>query len=69
MTKHEAAIVEAYTGITMLTGDDIGIFYEYVYKLLGHPILTHELLFYADKIKELSYPDFVNLCKNLKEGE
>lgn len=66
MTKHEAAIVEAYTGIIILTGDDMQIFQKYVAKLLGHPTFTHEFPLYADKIKELSYPDFVNLCENLR---
>lgn len=46
MTKQECAIVEAYTGIVMLTGDDLGIYYKYLEKILGRPVWTHEL---ADK--------------------
>lgn len=65
MTDKEKAIVTAYTGITMLTGAKLGIFYEYVEGLLGRPIFTHEL---ADKdvwdqIKEKSKPDFIELCR------
>ena len=66
MTKHEAAIIQAYTGTVMLTGNDLDIFYDYVYELLKQRIFTHEFPLYADKIKELSYPDFVNLCENLR---
>lgn len=36
MTKQEAVVVETYTGICMLTGDDRKLAYEYAEKLLGH---------------------------------
>ena len=32
MTKHEAAVIQAYTGIVMLTGDDRKYIYEYAEK-------------------------------------
>lgn len=67
MTKHEAAVIETYTGIVMLTGDDRKYIYEYAEKLLGFPIMTHEFLIYADKLKEFSKPDFIEICKNLEE--
>ena len=67
MTKQEAAVIETYTGIVMLTGDDIKLIYEYAEKLLGFPIRTHEFPEYADKLKELSKPDFIEICKNLKD--
>ena len=51
MTKHEAAVIETFTRICMLTGDDRKYAYEYAEKLLGFPILTHEFLIYADKPK------------------
>lgn len=66
MTKHEAAIVETYTGVCMLTGNDVKYAYEYAEKLLGFPIWSHEFPEYADKLKELSKPDFVELCRNLR---
>ena len=50
MTKHEAAVIETYTGIVMLTGDNT----KYVYE-------------YADKLKELSKPDFIEICRNLED--
>lgn len=43
MTKREAAIIELYTGICMLTGDDRKYVYAYARELMGRPILTHEL--------------------------
>lgn len=67
MTKQEAAIVEAYTGITMLIGKDTSIFYEYIAKLMGRPVYTHEIPGLADELKERSKPDFINLCQNLTE--
>lgn len=67
MTKHEAVVIETYTGIVMLTGDDRKYVYEYEEKLLGFPIFTHEFLIYADKLKELRKPDFIEICKNLEE--
>lgn len=66
MTKHEAAIIEIYTGVCMLTGNDVKYAYEYAEKLLGFPIWSHEFPKYADKLKELSKPDFVELCRNLR---
>ena len=67
MTKHEAAVIETYTGICMLTGDDRKYVNRYEENLLGFPILTHEFLKYADKLKELSKPDFIKICRNLED--
>lgn len=66
MTKHEAVIIETYTGVVMLTGDNRKYVYEHAEKLLGFPIWTHEFTEYADKLKELSKPNFVEICKNLE---
>ena len=52
----------AYTGIAMLCGDKLHIFYEYVSEKLGRPIFTHEFISQADTIKELSKEDFLGLC-------
>lgn len=67
MTKHEAVVIETFTGICMLTGDDRKYAYEYAEKLLGFPIMSHEFLVYADKLKELSKLDSIEICKNLEE--
>ena len=65
MTKQEAVVIEIYTGICMLVGDDRSLVYEYVEKLLGHPVYTHEFPKYADKLHELSKSDFIEICRKL----
>ena len=59
MTKREAAIIELYTGICMLTGDDRKYVYAYARELIGRPILTHELS--DEMLKEKSKADFIKL--------
>ena len=60
MTKKEAAIVSAYTGI--LIGEFTEL-HKYIEKILGRPVFTHEL---ADskiweEIKQKSKKDFCNI--------
>ena len=62
MTDREKAIVMAYTGMCMLKGDKLQIFYNYLEEIMGRPIMTHELLLYEDAIKENSRSDFITLC-------
>lgn len=58
----------AYTGTTLLTGDDFSIFHKYIEEKLKRPVWTHELADKAvwEQIKEASKEDFINLCKSLK---
>lgn len=69
MTINECAIVEAYTGYCMLAGDKQKYEYQYLEKLLGRPVYTHELA--SEKmqkiIHEKSKPDFMNLCATATE--
>jgi len=60
MTKFEAVVVTAYTGI--MVGDFVE-FHKYVEKIMGRPVFTHEMgcQDIADEIKEKSKPDFMNL--------
>lgn len=69
MTKHEAAVIMAFTGIVTLTGDDLKYFYEYTAELLGRPTYTHEMPSKSEAIKERSKPDFVKLCRTATETE
>lgn len=64
MTKEECAIVTAYTGITMLQGDDLDIFYTYAEKLIGYPVFTHDLANaeFWERLKERSKDDFIRIC-------
>ena len=67
MTKREAVVIETFTGVCMLTGDDRKYACEYAEKLLGFPIFTHEFPKYADKLKELIKLDFIEICRNLED--
>ena len=71
MTDREKAIVMAYTGVTMLTGDKFGVFHEYIEDKLGHPVWIHELASQevCDKIKDVTRDDFLALCKGGEEQE
>lgn len=71
MTKHECAIVMAYTGVCMLSGEDFNIFYEYIEKLMGRPVRTYELVNkdIVDQIKKKSKADFIELCRIAAEEE
>lgn len=66
MTKNEAAVIMAYTGQVMLTGDDFDIFHRYIEKILNRSVFTHELGNESvwDEIKEKSKADFLDICKN-----
>ena len=62
MTKRECAIVMAFTGTAMLKGDDLDIFYQYLYEIMGRPVYTHEIGIIAEEIKESARADFIRLC-------
>lgn len=70
MTLKERVIVETYTGVCMVTGDERNEVYKYMAELMGRPVFTHELASkeIQDQLKELSKPDFVKLCENDTEG-
>ena len=68
MTKEECAIIMAYTGFTMLSGEDFRIFHKYIEDILGRPVYTHELASNSviNEIKEKSRYDFLKLCESVK---
>lgn len=68
MTIEEKAICEAYTGICFLIGEDRNKFYEYISKLFGRKVYTHELPRLADEIKERAKDDFIKVCKGEFDG-
>lgn len=65
MTDREKAIVTAYTGIMMLSGDKMDTFIDYVSEKIGHRVMTHELGHTEtwDEIKKVCSEDFFELCK------
>ena len=62
MTDREKAIVMAYTGVCMLSGDKIDEFYKYLAELYERPVYTHEIAMLD--IRSKSKLDFVSLCVN-----
>jgi len=60
MTKNEAAIVSAYTGILI---GEFSNMHEYVEKIMDRPVLTHEMgnKEIANEIKEKSKNDFISM--------
>jgi len=64
MTRNESAIISAYTGI--LSGP-FDAFHEYIEKLLGRPVMTHELADnkVAAEIKQKSKPDFIKMVEGI----
>lgn len=60
MTKREAAIVSAYTGIMM---GEFGEMHKYIEELFDRPVFTHELgnKETFDNIKKLSKEDFISI--------
>ena len=60
MTKQEAAIVAAYTGILI---GDFSDMHEYVEKKMGRPVWTHEMASekFVQELKEATKEDFVNI--------
>lgn len=69
MTDYERAVVMAHTGYTMLTGEKLKYFYEYVAEILGRKIYTHELAnkHIQEEIQEKSKVDFILLCQDTLE--
>ena len=70
MTKHECAIVTAYTEITMLKGDDLGYLYRYLSGIIGRPVYSHEISKVIDQYRDTTIKnDFLALCRNATEDE
>lgn len=69
MTDKEKAIVMAYTGVTMLSGEKFSVFHEYIEKILGRPVWTLELAdeLVWNEIKEKSRADFLRLCEEAEK--
>lgn len=59
LTKEQAAILGAFTGIACGPFSDI---HEYCERIMGHPIFTHQFPALAEKIKEAAREDFLAIC-------
>ena len=71
MTKNECVIVTAYTGISMLQGEDIRLLYKYAEERFGYPIMTHNMATteFWEKLKHEAENDFFDLCMNATKRE
>ena len=69
MTKHECAVVTAYTDISMLKGDDLKYLYDYLSGFIGRRVYTHEIPAVAEACREQIRKDFLELCRNAKEAD
>ena len=58
MTKREAAIVSAYTGVLI---GDFNEMHRYIEEIMGRQVFTHELLYIFDEITKRSKNDFMNI--------
>lgn len=65
MTPKEMAIISAYTGVSF-GAKHFSHFHKYVEEKFGHPVWAHEMANkeWWDKLKEISYKDFVQLAEN-----
>ena len=63
MTLDEKIVVSAYTGYLMCDFNEV---HKYIEKLLGRPVLTHELARrkIRDEIREKAKADFLKICAN-----
>lgn len=64
MTDREKAIVMARTGICMLEGEKLDLFYQYLAELFGRPVYTHELPTLQSEIEKRSNADFIKICRD-----
>jgi len=64
MTKQEAIVISAYTGVLMC---DFADMHKYIERIMGRPVWTHEMADNAmmEQIRERARPDFVDICKGV----
>ena len=65
MTKREAAVIGAYTGILCGSFSDL---HQYVEELLNRPVMTHEMgdRMVAEEIKQKAKADFLQICNSVE---
>ena len=66
MTKREAAIISAYTGIMLGSFSDM---HKYAEEVMGRPLFTHQFAqnSICEELKEKAKPDFIKICENITE--
>lgn len=66
LSPRACAVIMAYTGVAMLSGEKLGHFYKYLAELYGRPIFTHELS-YLDDLADRAKADFLALCAEVND--
>lgn len=63
LTKEQAAIIGAFTGIICGPFADL---HEYAEKILERPVFTHEFAIdeFIEELKQKSKTDFISICYN-----
>ena len=70
MTKHECAVITAYTDVAMLKGDDLKFLYSYLSGIIGRPVYSHEIPAVIGQYRNTAIRnDFLELCRNAAEEE
>jgi hypothetical protein len=68
MTKQEAIVCSAYTGVLFVK--DFSDVHRYIEEIMGRPVWTHEMAskeLWAE-IKEKARPDFMEILKNVEDA-
>lgn len=70
MTKHECAVITAYTDVAMLKGNDLKYLYDYLSGIIGRPVYSHEIPAVIDQYRNtVIRNDFLALCRNAAEED
>jgi hypothetical protein len=65
MTKREALVIGAYTGVLMTKFSDL---HEYIEEVMERPVFTHELASTEvnDELKAKCRPEFLKICEDIE---
>ena len=65
LTREQAAIIGAFTGILAGPWSDL---HQYAERVLGRPIWTHEFVGLAPELREAARPDFAAIVGTTSRG-
>lgn len=63
-TKEQAIVISAYTGVLACDFSDM---HGEIEKRLGHPVFTHQIPAFIEKIREIFKDDFISMCSNTNQ--
>lgn len=66
MTKREAVVISAYTGVMCVEFSDM---HKYIEEIMERPVFTHELADQdvVDEIIKRAKPEFLEICENVND--